>query len=173
VTVAFSGAAQVEEVVQSAREHKAEDDVRSQLGHRVAVSADGPNVFLSAATEGRAPEADGIVREALAKHQMTAEFALDRWHRSKRTGWTRAPRRRKPPSNWQRRTNLAWRTRPRSPSRPGQARYKVPAHSPAPPVVLGSAVRESRPGSPALRTPPAQLPAAQNRHVRCRYQRPS
>jgi hypothetical protein len=55
VTVAFSGAAQVEEVVQSAREHKAEDDVRSQLGHRVAVSADGPDVFLSAATEGRAP----------------------------------------------------------------------------------------------------------------------
>jgi len=35
----------------------------------------------------------------------------------------------------------------------GQARYKVPAHSPAPPVVLGSAVRESRSGSPALRTP--------------------
>lgn len=53
MTVAFSGAAQVEEVVQSVREHKSEDDVRSQLGHRVAVSADGPDVFLSAATEGR------------------------------------------------------------------------------------------------------------------------
>ena len=53
MTVTLSGAAQVEEVAQSVREHKAEDNVRSQLGHRVAVSADGPDVFLSAATEGR------------------------------------------------------------------------------------------------------------------------
>jgi len=53
VTVAFSGAAQAEETAQSVREHEAEDDVRSQLGHRVAVSADGPDVFLSAATEDR------------------------------------------------------------------------------------------------------------------------
>ena len=53
MTVAFSGAAHVEEVAQSVREHKAEDNVRSQLGHRVAVSADGPDVFLSAATEDR------------------------------------------------------------------------------------------------------------------------
>ena len=53
MTVALSGAAQVEEVAQSVREHKAEDNVRSQLGHRVAVSADGPDVFLSAATEDR------------------------------------------------------------------------------------------------------------------------
>jgi len=107
VIVAVSGAAHVGKVVQSVREHEAEDDVRSQLGHRVAVSAGGPDVFLSAATEDRAREADGIVREALAEHQMTAEFALGRWHRWKRTGWTRAPRRRKPPSNWQRSTNLA------------------------------------------------------------------
>jgi hypothetical protein len=53
VTVAFSGAAQVDKVVQPVRGHKAEDDVRSQLGHRVAMSADGPDVFLSAATEDR------------------------------------------------------------------------------------------------------------------------
>lgn len=53
MTVAFSGAAQAEKVVQPVREHEAEDDARSQLGHRVAVSADGPDVFLSAATEDR------------------------------------------------------------------------------------------------------------------------
>jgi len=104
---------------------------------------------------------------------MTAEFALDRWHRWKRTGWTRAPRRREPAEQ------LAAKDQPRMEDKTqesfatGQARHKAPAHSPAPPVVLGSAVRESRPGNPALRTPPAQLPAAQNRHVRCRYQRPS
>ena len=53
MTVAFSGAAQVEEVVQSVREHKAENNVRSQLGHRIAVSAEDPDVLLSAATEDR------------------------------------------------------------------------------------------------------------------------
>jgi hypothetical protein len=59
VTVAFSGAAQAEKVVQPVREHKAEDDVHSQLGHRVTVPADGPDVFLSAATEDRTRTATG------------------------------------------------------------------------------------------------------------------
>jgi hypothetical protein len=59
VTVAFSGAAQAEKVVQPVREHEAEDDVRSQLGHRVTVPADGPDVFLSAATEDRTQTATG------------------------------------------------------------------------------------------------------------------
>ena len=78
-TVTFSDAAHAEKAVQSVREHEI-DDVRSRLGRRVAVSADGPNVFLSAATEDTAREADRVVRELLAKHQLTAEFALDRWH---------------------------------------------------------------------------------------------
>ena len=59
MTVAFSGAAQAEKVVQPVREHKAEDDVHSQLGHRVTVPADGPDVILSAATEDRTRTATG------------------------------------------------------------------------------------------------------------------
>jgi hypothetical protein len=80
VTVTFSDAAHVEKAVLSVREHEVEDDVRRRLGQRVVVSADGPNVYLYAATEDAAREADRVVREVLATHQLSAEFALDRWH---------------------------------------------------------------------------------------------
>jgi hypothetical protein len=55
-------------------------DGAGRLGYRVAVSADGPRLFLYAATEGAAREVDRVVREALAQHQSHAELALDRWH---------------------------------------------------------------------------------------------
>ena len=80
VTVTFRDEADVERAVQSVREHEVEDDVRSRLGHRVAMSVDGPAVFLYAGTEDTAREADRVVREVLARHQLSAEFTLDRWH---------------------------------------------------------------------------------------------
>lgn len=57
-----------------------EQDVRQRLGHRVAVSADGPHVFLYAGTEDAAREAERVVRQVLEQHQQAAEFAVDRWH---------------------------------------------------------------------------------------------
>ena len=80
VTVTFRDEADVQQAVQSVREHEVEDDVRSRLGHRVAMSVDGPVVFLYAGTEDTAREADRVVREVLAQHQLSAEFTLDRWH---------------------------------------------------------------------------------------------
>jgi hypothetical protein len=80
VTVTFRDEADVEQAVLSVREHEVEDDMRSRLGHRVAMSVDGPAVFLYAGTEDTAREADRVVREVLAQHQMSAEFRLDRWH---------------------------------------------------------------------------------------------
>ena len=62
------------------RDHRVENDVRRRLGDRVAVSADGPSVFLYAGTEDAAREADRVVREILAQRQLTAAFKLDRWH---------------------------------------------------------------------------------------------
>jgi hypothetical protein len=62
------------------RDHRVENDVRRRLGDRVAVSADGPSVFLYAGTEDAAREADRVVREVLARRQLTAAFKLDRWH---------------------------------------------------------------------------------------------
>jgi hypothetical protein len=80
VTVTFQNEDHVQQAVQSVREHDVEQDVRSRLGDRVAVSADGPSVFLYAAAEDAAREADRVVHEVLAKRGLTAEFALDRWH---------------------------------------------------------------------------------------------
>ena len=54
--------------------------MRRRLGHRVAVSADGSNVFLYAGSEDAAREADRMIREILAQRQLTATFKLDRWH---------------------------------------------------------------------------------------------
>ena len=54
--------------------------MRSRLGHRIVMSVDGPTVFLYAGTEDAAREADRVVREVLAQHQLSAELALDRWH---------------------------------------------------------------------------------------------
>jgi hypothetical protein len=80
VTVTFRDEADVERAVQSVREHEVEDDVRSRLGNRVAMSVDGPAVFLYAGTEDTAREADQVVREVLVRHHLSAEFTLDRWH---------------------------------------------------------------------------------------------
>jgi hypothetical protein len=80
VTVTLHDEAHVGRALQSLREHEVEDDVRLRLGNRVAVSADSPHVFLYAVTEDAAREADRVVREALSRRQLTAEFQLDRWH---------------------------------------------------------------------------------------------
>ena len=80
VTVTFDDEAHVRHAIQSIRDHQVERDVRRRLGDRVAVSADGSNVFLYAGTEDAAREADRVVREILAQRQLTAAFRLDRWH---------------------------------------------------------------------------------------------
>jgi hypothetical protein len=80
VTVKLPDEGHVQRVAQAVREHEVEQDVRHRLGHRVAVSADGPRIFLYAATENAAREAERVVRDVLAGKQLAAEFALDRWH---------------------------------------------------------------------------------------------
>lgn len=80
VTVTLHDEAHVGRALQSLREHEVEDDVRRRLGRRVAVSADGPRVFLYAGTEDAAREADRVVRDVLAQRDLGADFALDRWH---------------------------------------------------------------------------------------------
>jgi hypothetical protein len=80
VTVTLQDENNIQQAVQSVREHEVEQDVRRRLGDRVAVSADGPSLFLYAATEDAAREADRVVRGVLAKWALTADLALDRWH---------------------------------------------------------------------------------------------
>jgi hypothetical protein len=80
VTVTLHDEAHVGRALQSLREHEVEDDVRHRLGHRVAVSADGPRVFVYAGTESAAREAGEVVRQVMAQRGLGADFALDRWH---------------------------------------------------------------------------------------------
>jgi hypothetical protein len=80
VTVTLHDEAHVGRALESLREHEVEDDVRRRLGHRVAVSADGPRVLLYAGTEDAAREADQVVRQVMAQRGLGADFALDRWH---------------------------------------------------------------------------------------------
>ncbi len=80
VTVTLHDEAHVGRALQSLREHEVEDDVRRRLGLHVAVSADGPRIFLYAGTEDGAREADQVVRQVMAQRGLGADFALDRWH---------------------------------------------------------------------------------------------
>jgi hypothetical protein len=80
VTATLRDAAHAGRVLDSMREHEVEDDVRRQLGSRVAVSAEGPSIFLYAGSENAAREADRLVRQITAQHGLPADFALDRWH---------------------------------------------------------------------------------------------
>jgi len=80
VTVTLHEESQAGRALRSLHEHEAEDDLRRRLAHRVAVSADGPRIFLYAGTENAAREADRVVREVLAAHDLNADSALHRWH---------------------------------------------------------------------------------------------
>jgi hypothetical protein len=80
VTVTLHDESHLERAAEAVREHEVEDDARSRLGHRVAVSAEGSTIYLYAGTENAAREADGIARELIGRHGLAADFALDRWH---------------------------------------------------------------------------------------------
>lgn len=80
VTVTLPGHDDVKHVIRSVREQEVKDDVLRRLGQRVAVSSEGPHIFLYTGTGEAAREAEQVVREVLAGQKLTATFALDRWH---------------------------------------------------------------------------------------------
>jgi hypothetical protein len=81
VTVTLGDTSHVARVARSLHEHEAEEDLRRQLGGRVAVSADGPRLFLYAGTEDAARTADQVVGQVLARHELSAQsVTLQRWH---------------------------------------------------------------------------------------------
>ena len=80
VTVTLHDAGHSGRAVRLLDEHTVGDDVHRRLGGRVAVSADGPRVFLYAGTEDAARAAEHVAREALDRHQLVADLALQRWN---------------------------------------------------------------------------------------------
>jgi hypothetical protein len=62
------------------RSHDLDDEARERLGGRAMVTRDGPRLFVYAATEDAAREAERVVGELAAEDDLTAKTALTRWH---------------------------------------------------------------------------------------------
>jgi hypothetical protein len=57
-----------------------DDDARERLGRSVMVTRDGSRLFLYAASEAQAREAERVVRELVDADQLTAKIFVTRWH---------------------------------------------------------------------------------------------
>ena len=57
-----------------------DDDARDRLGSSVLVTRDGSRLFLYAATEPQAREAERVVRELVDDDELTADVVVTRWH---------------------------------------------------------------------------------------------
>lgn len=57
-----------------------DDDARERLGHRVIVSRDGSRVFLYSATEAQSREAERVIRDLVAREDLSADISTSRWH---------------------------------------------------------------------------------------------
>jgi hypothetical protein len=57
-----------------------DDEARSRLGQRVVVSRDGSQLFLYAANEAQAREAERVIRDLVTSDELSAEISMSRWH---------------------------------------------------------------------------------------------
>jgi hypothetical protein len=80
ITIDFDDEGDGTQLVEWLAARRFESEERGSLGGRVAVSRDGPRVFLYADTEALARDADGIVRALLSSEGRQARLALERWH---------------------------------------------------------------------------------------------
>jgi hypothetical protein len=80
VTISFASPEAAEQAKLLFSQHEVADDARRRLGSRIAVGGSDSQVFLYAGSEATAREAERIVGEVLAQHQLQAGFALHRWH---------------------------------------------------------------------------------------------
>jgi hypothetical protein len=80
ITVDFDDEGDGTQLVEWLAARRFASEERESLGGRVAVSRDGPRVFLYADSEELARDADGIVRSLLSSEERQARIALERWH---------------------------------------------------------------------------------------------
>jgi hypothetical protein len=57
-----------------------DDAARERLGEGVMVTRDGSRLFLYAASESEAREAERTIRELVEAEELTADIAVTRWH---------------------------------------------------------------------------------------------
>jgi hypothetical protein len=67
-------------LLRALHEREVRNDLQQELGGRVAVSSDGPHIFLYAATRRAADAALEQLRETLGEHELGGEPQLHRWH---------------------------------------------------------------------------------------------
>jgi hypothetical protein len=80
ITIDFDDEENGTQLVEWLAARRFESEERDSFGGRVAVSRDGPVVFLYADTEELARDADGIVRALLSSEGLQAQVAFERWH---------------------------------------------------------------------------------------------
>lgn len=81
VTARLLDAGQAQHALHALSAHQVEDEIHARLGGRAAVGTDGAqSVFLYTHTQDAAAAARQVLSDLLSGHQMTAEFAIDRWH---------------------------------------------------------------------------------------------
>jgi hypothetical protein len=80
VTITLSEEDHAGRVLRALHEREVRHELRDELGGRVAVSSDGPNVFLYADTRRAAEAGERALRDVLAEHGLSGEPKLERWH---------------------------------------------------------------------------------------------
>jgi hypothetical protein len=80
VTITMGSADEAREVLRELRERDVRQELRDELGGRVAVSSEGPSLFLYADTRRAAEAGERALREALDDQGRTGIPHLDRWH---------------------------------------------------------------------------------------------
>jgi hypothetical protein len=70
----------VEQLLDRLHRHEIGDEVIERLGGRVAVSTGPSRVFVYTDSEGAAREAERILRDLRAAHDLDTDLAVQRWH---------------------------------------------------------------------------------------------
>lgn len=80
VTITVGSTDDADSVLRELRELDVRQELRDELGGRVAVSSDGPSLFLYADTRRAAEAGERALREVLEEHGLDGVPRLDRWH---------------------------------------------------------------------------------------------
>jgi hypothetical protein len=80
VTIRVSSTHDSHTVLHALKEKDVRHELRDQLGGRIAVSNDGPNIFLYADTRRAAEAGERVLRDVLDEHNVAGDPHLDRWH---------------------------------------------------------------------------------------------
>jgi hypothetical protein len=80
VTIALPNEEHTGRILEALRDREVRDDLRDALGDRVAVSSDGPNLFLYADTRRAAEAGERVLRNVLEEHRVDGTPKLERWH---------------------------------------------------------------------------------------------